>query len=37
MEKTSTGLKENIASLLCYFGFWVTGGAIWVFSKLQLI
>ena len=25
MEKTSTGLDENIASLLCYVGWWVTG------------
>ena len=25
MEKTSTGLQENIASLLCYVGGWVTG------------
>jgi uncharacterized membrane protein len=25
MEKTSTGLQENIASLLCYVGLWVTG------------
>ena len=25
MQKISTGLQENIASLLCYFGFWVTG------------
>jgi uncharacterized membrane protein len=25
MEKTSTGLQENIASFLCYLGFWVTG------------
>ena len=25
MEKTSTGLQENIASLLCYVGTWVTG------------
>ena len=22
---TSTGLKENVASLLCYLGIWVTG------------
>jgi uncharacterized membrane protein len=22
---TSTGLKENVASLLCYLGWWVTG------------
>jgi uncharacterized membrane protein len=25
MQKTSMGLQENIASLLCYLGFWVTG------------
>ncbi|APV44318.1 putative membrane protein [Dehalogenimonas formicexedens] len=25
MEKTSTGLQENIAGLLCYAGAWVTG------------
>ena len=25
MEKTSTGLQENVASLLCYVGAWVTG------------
>jgi uncharacterized membrane protein len=25
MEKTSVGLQENIAGLLCYVGFWVTG------------
>jgi uncharacterized membrane protein len=25
MEKTSTGLQENIASLLCYLFGWVTG------------
>ena len=25
MEKTSTGLQENIESLLCYLGFWVSG------------
>lgn len=25
MDKTSTGIKENIASLLCYLGLWVTG------------
>ncbi|XUX01356.1 MAG: hypothetical protein TUN42_05055 [Dehalogenimonas sp.] len=25
MEKTSTGLQENIAGLLCYAGAWITG------------
>jgi uncharacterized membrane protein len=25
MQKNSMGLQENIAGLLCYFGFWVTG------------
>ncbi|MEN8614386.1 DUF4870 domain-containing protein [Dehalogenimonas sp. THU2] len=25
MEKTSTGLQENVAGLLCYLGAWVTG------------
>ena len=25
MEKTSTGLQENVAGLLCYLGVWVTG------------
>jgi len=25
LEKTSTGLRENIAGLLCYAGIWVTG------------
>jgi uncharacterized membrane protein len=25
MENTSTGLKENIAGLLCYVGGWVSG------------
>ena len=25
MEKTSTGLQENVAGLLCYLGMWVTG------------
>ena len=25
MEKTSTGLQENVAGLLCYLGWWVTG------------
>ncbi len=25
MEKTSIGLQENVASLLCYAGGWVTG------------
>ena len=25
MEKTSTGLHENVAGLLCYLGIWVTG------------
>jgi len=25
MQKTSMGFPKNIASLLCYFGFWVTG------------
>ena len=25
MEKTSTGLQENIAGLLCYAGVWITG------------
>lgn len=24
-NKTSTGLQENVASLLCYLGWWVTG------------
>ena len=25
MEKTSIGLQENVASMLCYVGAWVTG------------
>jgi uncharacterized membrane protein len=25
MEKTSTGLQENVAGLLCYLGWWITG------------
>jgi uncharacterized membrane protein len=25
VEKTSTGLQENVAGLLCYVGAWVTG------------
>lgn len=25
MDKTSTGLQENVAGLLCYLGAWVTG------------
>jgi uncharacterized membrane protein len=25
VEKTSTGLQENLAGLLCYVGVWVTG------------
>lgn len=25
MEKTSTGLQENVAGLLCYVAWWVTG------------
>jgi uncharacterized membrane protein len=25
MAKTSTGLPQNVASLLCYLGFWVSG------------
>lgn len=25
MEKTSTGLPENVAGMLCYSLFWVTG------------
>ena len=25
MDKTSTGLDENIAGLLCYVGWWVSG------------
>ena len=25
MEKTSTGLQENVAGLLCYVGVWITG------------
>ncbi|MEL7561784.1 DUF4870 domain-containing protein [Dehalogenimonas sp. 4OHTPN] len=25
MEKTSTGLQENVAGLLCYLGTWITG------------
>ena len=25
MEKTSTGLAENVAGLLCYLGWWITG------------
>jgi len=25
MEKTSTGLTENVAGLLCYVGWWVSG------------
>jgi uncharacterized membrane protein len=25
VEKTSTGLQENLAGLLCYVGIWVTG------------
>jgi uncharacterized membrane protein len=25
VEKTSTGLSENVAGLLCYLGAWVTG------------
>ena len=25
MEKTSTGLQENVAGLLCYLGGWITG------------
>ena len=25
MEKTSTGLAENVAGLLCYVGWWVSG------------
>ena len=24
-KKTSTGLQENVAGLLCYLGWWVTG------------
>lgn len=24
-KKTSTGIQENIASLLCYLGMWITG------------
>jgi uncharacterized membrane protein len=25
VEKTSTGLQENVAGLLCYLGVWITG------------
>ena len=25
MEKTSTGLEENVAGLLCYVGWWISG------------
>jgi uncharacterized membrane protein len=25
VEKTSTGLSENVAGLLCYIGAWITG------------
>jgi len=25
IEKTSTGLQENVAGLLCYVGWWVSG------------
>ncbi len=32
-EKTSTGLDQNIAGLLCYLGWWVTGIIFLVIEK----
>lgn len=33
MEKTSTGLEQNIAGLLCYAGLWVTGLVFFIIEK----
>jgi len=33
MEKTTTGLKENIAGLLCYVGAWISGIVFLVIEK----
>ncbi|WP_417317081.1 DUF4870 domain-containing protein [Emcibacter sp.] len=32
-EKTSTGLEENVASLLCYLLFWISGLAFFLIEK----
>ncbi|MFC1871340.1 DUF4870 domain-containing protein [Chloroflexota bacterium] len=33
MEKTSTGLAENVAGLLCYLGGWITGLIFFLIEK----
>ena len=32
-KKTSIGLDENVASLLCYLGWWITGIVFYVVEK----
>jgi uncharacterized membrane protein len=33
MEKTSTGLDENVAGLLCYVGGWISGLVFFIIEK----
>ncbi len=33
MEKTSTGIQENVASLLCYVAGWITGLIFFLIEK----
>ncbi len=33
MEKTSTGMQENVASMLCYLAGWITGLVFYLIEK----